>query len=400
MARRKKIVILPLAKKYTDGRWYVEYSVRNPHTDLMVRFRVFEGFSNCKDDQEKCVYADKLVKEYTDKLRNGWTPFVGESVIYEDEIMYKNAVRIYGKMKSETITVNTYLSEFVSLKKLEVAKKTCESYVSKLRLFSLWLKSKSKIDLHIAKIDNDIIVDFLRGIAIKNNLSRVTMDKYQQILYTFFEFLRKKKKVISENPVTNIPRVGVLKDEAPAGIPESYRKVLKDIIEKEDPQLWLCCAIQYYAAIRPGDEMRFLKVGDINFVSKTIKIHNVYAKNNRTETIDAPDNLFKIFIAFQIHKYPSSDYVFGKEGIPSENHLGKNSLRIRFNKFREQLRLPIDIKLYSWKHSGAQELSDAGVNTYEISKHLRHKSIVTTEHYTRKRLGQRSSRIKHDFPTI
>lgn len=113
-----------------------------------------------------------------------------------------------------------------------------------------------------------------------------------------------------------------------------------------------------------------------------------------------PDALYNWLIRYNIDLSDQDYYVFGKDGIPGINFLGKNGFRIRFNKFRDRLHLPKDVKLYSWKHSGAQELSDAGVNTYEISKHLRHKSIVTTEHYTRKRLGQRCSAIKHDFPEI
>lgn len=140
MGRRKKIVILPEAKKYTDGRWYVEYSVRNPQTDEMVRFRLFEGFANCLDDKQRASHADKLIQEYTEKLKNGWTPFAGAKVIYEDEIMYQNAARIYSRLKNEVVTINTYLSEFITEKKSEVSEKTYETYISKLRLFILYHK--------------------------------------------------------------------------------------------------------------------------------------------------------------------------------------------------------------------------------------------------------------------
>lgn len=158
--------------------------------------------------------------------------------------------------------------------------------------------------------------------------------------------------------------------------------------------------MQYYAAIRPGNEMRFLKVKDIDFDTKVITIRNYHAKNGRTEAIQMPDALYDWLIKYDIDMSIQDYYVFGRGGIPGPEALSKNSLRLRFNKFRDRLNLPKDVKLYSWKHSGAQELSNAGVNMYEISRHLRHKNITTTEHYTRKRLGPRSSAIKHNFPDI
>ena len=57
-------------------------------------------------------------------------------------------------------------------------------------------------------------------------------------------------------------------------------------------------------------------------------------------------------------------------------------------------------KLYSFKHTGGVKLVNAGVNTWEIQKHFRHKSITTTERYLQKRFGVKSSLIQEDFPDM
>jgi integrase len=400
MGRRKSMIIFPEVKMTKSGKWYVQYSVRDVQTDKMNRFRIYDGFESCESDDGRISLAQKLIDEYTDKLQKGWTPYVQPKIIYEDHLMYSSQAAMSSRLRSESPTTNAYMSEFIEEKSSEVVSKTYETYVSKLRLFSTYLKDIGKENEIVQLIDNDIIISFMRHIAEKKKLSRSTMDKYQQILYTFFEWLRSRKKIKMENPVTNIPRVGILKDEAAAGLPERFRHRLQAEIEKEDPQLWLCCLLQYYAAIRPGNEMRFLKVKDINFDAKIITIRNYHAKNGRTEAIQMPDALYGWLIKYNIDMAPGDYYVFGNTGVPGTKELGKNSLRMRFNKFRDRLFLPKDVKLYSWKHSGAQELSNMGVNMHEISRHLRHKSITTTEHYTRKRLGPRSSAIKKDFPKI
>jgi integrase len=394
------MIILPEVKVGKDGKWYVQYSVRNPETDVMKRFRIYEGFDACADERECIKRASDLIAEYTGRLERGWTPYERPKVLYGDELMYKSEVGILSRMRYGSSHTGMFMSEFLKEKSSEINPKTYETYCSKLRLFNLYLRAVGKELEPVQIIDNDIIVAFMREVAGKKNLSRLTMDKYQQILYTFFEYLRKRKKVIRENPVTNIPRVGILKDEAAAGLPTSYRRRLQQAIEREDTQLWLCCLMQYYAAIRPGNEMRFLKVKDINFEAKVITIRNYHAKNGRTEAIQMPDALYEWLVKYNIDLCPQEYYVFGHEGVPGVKELGKNSLRLRFNRFRTRLNLPKEVKLYSWKHSGAQELNSAGVNMYEISRHLRHKNITTTEHYTRKRLGPKSSAIKHDFPQI
>lgn len=393
------MVILPEAKVAKNGKWYVQYSVRDPRSDKMNRFRIYEGFEECEDDQQKIKLAQRLIDECADKLKKGWTPYENPKIIYSDRLMYSNEADLFSRMRHESASVCYFLSEFLDNKQSEITEKTYQTYVSKLRLFNLYLRDIGKEHEIVQLIDNDIIVSFMKYIADKKKLSRKTMEKYQQILFTFFEYLR-KKKLIKENPATNIPRVGILKDEAAAGLPERYRHRLQSEIEHKDPQLWLCCLMQYYAAIRPGNEMRFLKVKDIDFDTKVITIRNYHAKNGRTEGIQMPDALYEWLIKYNIDMSPLDYYVFGNEGVPGMIPLGKNSLRMRFNKFRDQLHLPDDVKLYSWKHSGAQELTNAGVNMYEISRHLRHKNITTTEYYTRKRLGPRSSAIKHDFPDI
>lgn len=141
--------------------------------------------------------------------------------------MYCNEANLFSRIQHKASSTSMYMSEFLTEKNSEVTPKTYQTYVSKFRLFNLYLKEVGKENEIVQLIDNGVIVSFMKHIAEKKKLSRLTMEKYQQILYTFFEYLRTRKKVIKENPVTNIPRVGILKDEAVAGLPERYRKRLQ-----------------------------------------------------------------------------------------------------------------------------------------------------------------------------
>lgn len=235
----------------------------------------------------------------------------------------------------------------------------------------------------------------------ERSLSRKSLEKYQQILYTFFTYIISVKKIKMPHPVMNIPRMGSIVDKASAAINRENRIKLQRLVEGEDPQLWMACCFIYYTAIRPHTELRLMRLNQINYDSRTITVKNYLAKTRRTETIDIPDELYNMITRkWKLQDYNQELYVFSKNNIPGEFPLGKNSMRIRFNKFRDRLNLPKDVHYYSWKHSGAQELADAGVNIYELQRHLRHRELSTTECYLKKRIGQRSDSIKHNFPTI
>lgn len=405
MARKKAIAILPrLVDSGGDvsKKWWVEYSIRNPKTDAMKRFRDYASFTNVSSAKGRYDIASKVISELTAKIQSGWTPFNSDqcaTYIYEDELTYTAIANNYGKMRQSNRTVRTYLSDFLNRKKAEVNKKSYQTYQSKIRSFCAYLEQRKLDQVDLSAINSNLITDYLIHKAENDNLAKISISKYQQILYTFFDYLV-KQKIIQTNPVENIPSVGVVKDCAPYPISECNRKLLSDKIQEVDRQLWLACCLMYYSAIRPGEEIRLLKVRDISFASRKILIKSDTAKSNRTETVDMPSQLYDELIFQRIDIASPDLFVFGKYGRPGEEAMGKNTLRNRFNRIRDDLGLSKTYKLYSWKHTGAEALADHGASTWEIQAHLRHRSVETTERYTRKRLGNRNSRIKNEFPDI
>jgi integrase len=402
MARRKKEIVMPHLNDCGGDmtkKWYVEYSLRNPKTGKMERVRTYDAINRHSTATERYVQAKELIAKYTSEIRSGKITHQ-EFVEYEDMLLYDGQGSFSRQRSAKPGSIRIYLSEFLKAKQSEVSTKSMQTYISKMRLFCIYAEQRKSINKPVTEYTPEFIADFLRDMVAQKTLSRVTIRKYEQILHTFFDYL-KTKKTITQNPVTDMPRVGAIKDEAPAAIPAYMRKILQEKIEQSDPQLWMFICFQYYTAIRPGVELRLMKLHQINYGSKTITIQNFLSKNNRTETIDIPDQLFDMIInKWKLNRYDQNHYIFGKFHTPGDDCLGKNNMRNRFNAFRKKLKLPHSIKLYSWKHSGAQELADNATSIYEIQRHLRHRDITTTEQYLKKRIGQRSSAIKHNFPNI
>jgi integrase len=144
----------------------------------------------------------------------------------------------------------------------------------------------------------------------------------------------------------------------------------------------------HYMAIRPGKELRPIRLNQIDYDARKIIIPNYISKNRDTEAVDIPDQLFELIIKkWKLHTYNQGLYVFGKNFEPSDKHLSVNIMNKRFNEFRNKLKLPDSIKLYSWKHSGVQEPAAQGASIYELQRRLRHRDLTTTEMYLKKRIG-------------
>lgn len=402
MGRKKAVVVLPHlvdAGGDMNKDWYVEYSMRDPYTGKMKRFREYAGFKSIDTAEGRYALGQQLVNDLKEKMAKGWSPFEGMPTTYEDNIVMSHIAKRWGNEREGVVTIRVHLSEFLAMKKIEVTQKSYQTYQSKLRIFCEWAENSGIDKIHVGFITTEHIQDFLRMIAESKQLSRLTLQKYEQILHSFFDWLIRVKKVVKENPVTDIPRMGRVVDQAAKPIPDKERSLLLAAMRKYDRQLWIVCQLQYYCAIRPG-ECRLLKVGDIDFESGVIRVPQDVSKNRQTEAVSMPAQIVNLFRKEGFDQADKSLYLFSASGYPGMNAVGKNSFRNRFNVLRDKLHLSSEYKLYSFKYTGGVKLVNAGIDTWELQRHFRHKSIDTTEHYIRKNFAVKSEKIKNHFPDI
>lgn len=189
MGRRQLAVVLPHLVD-NDGdltkEWFVEYSCRDPHTGKMKRFREYAGFKKLKSAEDRYALADRIIGNIRKKMEDGWSPFERERVTYEDALLLQKYAERWGREKESIVTIRTHLSEFLLQKKASVTEKSYQTYRSKLRIFCEWAELCKLDAIHVSAINEEHICDFLRHIAEDGNLSRLTIQKYSQILHCFF----------------------------------------------------------------------------------------------------------------------------------------------------------------------------------------------------------------------
>jgi integrase len=391
MSRKQTIIVFPhlndcggdLSKK-----WYVEWQYRIPGENKPRRERNYTDL-NLPTANERYFAADIVIREKTEWLRSGLHLMGNPTKVFEDELLYRTEAKIYGNLRSTTSTVRTSLSEFMAFQKQKVNNKTFDTYVSKMRIFNQWMEKTRISELSLKNITRIHILEFAKTLS-ESGLSRLSIKKYIQIIHSFFDFQLELGK-IDFNPAVKIPAMGKIVDMSPVPFHQDERKMLKEAIEPTDPQLWLSCEIQYYCAIRPGTEIRLMKISWIDFERGKFRIPSPESKSSRVDVVDIPSFL-SAKIQF-LKDYNKDFYVFGQYGRPGTKPVGKNTLRNRFNRYREALGISTDKKFYSWKHSGAIQLLDNGLKPYDLKEHLRHQSFATTEIYLKKRAGNLGGKI-------
>ncbi len=401
---RKKMIILP--QLYDAGgdiekTWFVYYSVRNFRTDKMTRFKIFNGIGLFNDPEQRRNIASKIIEEYSKKLKVGWTPFTDDTTaIFNDNLEYEHITRIYGKKRALNKTIRFWGSKYIDWKKGAIDNEgTLPTYQSKLRIFTNWIDSRFSDGNDVSFINNEIIVEFFNWLINDQGRSKKTVGDYRHILAGMFEWLI-TQKVFESNPVHDLPQCSKICDNAPYPIHEQDIELFKAELTN-DPQLWLAVQFQYYCALRPGRELRLLKIKNIDFVRGQVTIIRTQAKTNVTRTVVIPRNFLLVLRQeYKLMEYNREFYVFSKTGFPGMQRLGKNNLRFRFNAVRDKLGMPLEYKFYSWKHTGGVQASLAGIPDSHIQRQMGHSSIETTSRYLRKMTAFQSDYLKNQFPEL
>lgn len=401
---RKKMIILPQLNNCGGNlteKWFIFYSVRIPGSGKLKRKKESAGINKFHDAQSRTRAAEKLIEEYTAKLKSGWSPWEEDKrVIYDDQLEYDHITRIYGKKRAENKTIRYWGSKYIEHLSGKLDEDgTLPTYKSKLRIFAQWIDAHQGEGNDAAYITNQTIIAFFRWLIDEQKRSGKTIHDYRYILAGLFEWMI-KQKIFLNNPVHDLPECTRITDQAPAPINPFDIEIFKEEL-KNDQQLWLAVQFQYYCAIRPGKELRKLKIKDIDFARGQVTVIRTQAKTNVTRTVVIPNNfLFILKEEFHLMTYDRNFYVFGKEGIPGTLYLGKNNMRYRWNAIRKKLKMPLEYKFYSWKHTGGVQASLSGIPDSHIQRQMGHTSIETTSRYLRKMTGFQSDFLRNKYPEL
>jgi len=303
-------------------------------------------------------------------------------------------MEIFRKYKTPAELLPGFLLE----KEVGIQHKSYMTYAGQLPVFTDWLKEHGCGNLSIRKITPQTVSDFFYFLARDKGLDKPTCQKYFLNIRQLFTYAQKRGEV-DIMPFDLVVFHRKKKDQGAEVIQLEDLKILLPEIKRLDPQLYLACIIQYYCFIRPGKELRLLKVGDIDLHNGLIMVRQENAKNKLQQSVTMPQQLIDICFEYGIDKADNSLFIFGNKKRFGTKPCSINMLRYRFDIIRDHLNLSKGYKLYSFKHTGASNLHRSGISMREIMDQLRHTKLEATQHYLKHHCGIVNDRIRDNFPS-
>ncbi|RZM24300.1 MAG: hypothetical protein EOO88_23295 [Pedobacter sp.] len=351
--------------------------------------------------QERAADAKAAIKEINKNLKDGWhidvtLPKQKEVVESLPEVLHKKitvheAFQYYKQVKSKDLRTGTTMglySDYADLLFRFLLRKEGRDPEVKP------LPAPKALLLQITPVlANEFMDSLTQGGRYRNNLLGW--------LKSFFKFFDMDHRgLIQKNPFSSFSNVPV--DESDDHRPytaEQATALRESILKAGDVQLWRFVQFAYFLFVRPGQELRLMKVGDLQ--ADRVRIVSTHGKNRKIGYVDIPQVLKVMIEEEGLRNYLPSDYLFTIDGHPGPVPCGKNYFYKRHAEHLKTLKLfGLDYDLYSWKPTGAIALYRHTKDLLRVQRHCRHSSPDQTYTYLRKHGELFVGQDLTDFPAV
>lgn len=337
---------------------YVSYYVLNPFTGKMERKRV--RLNHIRNKKERLKYARHLCNALNERLYAGWNPFFEE-------------------LPNSCVTIRDALATFLTAKAKTSREATMRSYRSFASLLTEWLKLQGTEEAYCVTFTADAVRKYLSWIDATKNLSNRSYNNYCMFLYTLFDFFV-NKGYMTGNPADGMPRRKVDKKERTI-IPKEDRAVIRAWFQERVPRYVPLMLLCYSLFVRPK-EICELRICNIDFDNRMLRIPSFVAKNHRERVLGVPEELMAYFRTLK--EYPDTYYIFADRNTYEPGPKAMSSTRIAemWSVMRDEMKLPASYQFYSLKDTGITEMLEAGVPAKYVKELADHHSLEMTERYT------------------
>lgn len=356
---------------------YVSFSAFDPTFGRLRRKRIM--LDRIKGKRQQREYADALMKRLTEKLMDGWNPWIEASQPLE-----------YTKFADVLLRYREYLQKLFNEHNLR--EESLKDYTSKVNVLENWIHDKRMNITYSYQWDHHNVSKFLDYIFVERNNTVITRNNYLTWLKTFSKYLL-ERGYISQNPTQSFERIKNRRKKERDVIPNEVMLQIRDYLLKNNKHFLLACEILHYLFVRPR-ELSFLKIGDFQLKKKTLILHGEHTKNGNDATITLPSHVIKLMIELNIFSYPSQYYLFSSDFIPGVEHKSEKFFRDYWHRnLRKDLGFSMRYKFYSLKDTGITNMLRANTDVLSVRDQARHSSILITDIYTPKDIKEANELI-------
>lgn len=290
--------------------------------------------------------------------------------------------------------VDGYLSEISQVKRF--SENTARAYETDLKYF-IDFCAERKID-DIKNISQRVIKSYFM-IMSELGLEKTSISRKMSSLRKFFQYTL-QNEIISTSPTARLVNPKIRRRLPDVFSKEDYEKMFSSVEklsatnEKFDMHLAKALLELLYGCSLRISEACGLKIGDVNFAAKTLR---VLGKGNKTRIVPIGEKSLAIF----------SDYLNSRENVHHTNNFLLNKkqknleVRTAYNIVKKILSLNLDLKKLSphlLRHSSATHMLDNGGNLMAIKEILGHSNLSTTQIYTHTSIERLKNVYKKSHP--
>ncbi|MBR5688487.1 MAG: site-specific integrase [Prevotella sp.] len=317
-------------------------------------------------------YGEALIKRLTEKLMQGWNPWI--------ELAHPMEYTAFDEVCER---YREYLLKL--LKEGHMREETVASYTSRLKMLENW-KVREKVNLfYTYQFDKQMVSRFLDYVFIDRNNTMRTRNNYLLWVKVFCKYLTERGYVPSDPSAMfhNVNPKG-MKGKDRDVIPDDVLQELHDWLTEHNRHFLLACYILHYCLVRPH-EMSFLKVGDFSVKRQTLFLHGDTTKNHNDAVITVPNQVLRLMIDLGVFKCPGGYYLFSNGFMPGRERCSEKQFRDYWTRHvRKSLNLSDRYKFYSLKDTGITNMLRANTDILTVRDQARHSSILITDIYTPK----------------
>lgn len=323
--------------------------------------------NHIKGKRNQRAYGEELVKRLTQKLLEGWNPWIEES--YPEE---------YALFSDVCDKYKTYLAKITKEGGIKPGTKC--NYECKLSFMLKWVEKDKKIT-YIYQFNKKFVCDFLDYVLVERNNTLRTRNNYIGWLKSFSGYLIERGYILKD-PTEGVNASTKLGPKNRSIIPNDVLLQIKSYLEKENKHFLLACYILHYLFVRPH-EMTFLKIKDISREKKTLTLNGIHTKNGNDAVVTIPNHVIALMEELDIFSAPADFYLFGAKFRPGLEPIPAD----RFSKFwvnnvKKALGLSDLYKFYSLKDTGITNMIKAKTDLLTVRDQARHSSVKVTNIYT------------------
>ena len=347
--------------------WFVHFRITNELTGKTIA-RQFRGDINkYKTKKERILEAGTVKSFWKEEIKSGrYNPFVNVGEITKLSITPKK--------------VDESMAIVISLKATSCKPRTISKYNEVVNCFKEWLKEIGLEGIRLYQFNRVIAQAYLDYLILTKKYSGKSHNNHLNILKSIFGSIQSRwEDLMPKNPFKGI---SALPEQGGNNLAysEKERQKIIEYLKENDKRMYYAISFLFHGFIRKT-ELTTIKVGDIDFENKTIKIYSGAAKNRTQESITITEGLLEVIYEMGLDLAPASHYLFGYCMQTSEKQICKpDVISDRY--------LDLKIKLgysagdgktfYAWKHTGVVAYWNILKDPYAIMRQCRHRDLKTT----------------------